>query len=113
SPVLVEVNGEIAMIAAGGFVADVPAAGDGPFTAIATARDAAGNTSTASVSVVVDSVAPQITVASPAQGLVTNQSTIQIVGGVSDTAPVTLRLGDILVPLTNNSFSQAAALASE
>ena len=110
---LVEVNGDMAMIAGGRFTIDVPAAGDGPFTAVATARDAAGNSSTASVSVIVDSVPPQISVSSPSQGFITNQSTLQIVGSVSDSAPVTLRLGDVLVPLSNNTFSQAAALAPE
>ena len=112
SPVLVEVNGELAAVDGGGFTADVPA-NDGAFTVTATARDAAANTSTANVSVVVDSVAPQISVSAPAQGLITNQSTVQITGSVSDAAPVTLRLGDVLVPLTNNSFSQPASLAPE
>src|SRR5439155_19650804 len=113
SPVLVEINGEMAMTTDGRFTADVPAAGDGPFTAVATARDAAGNTATASVSVIVDSAPPQIAVASPAQGFLTNQSTVQIIGRVSDAAPVTLRLGDVLVPLSNNTFTQAAALLPE
>lgn len=112
SPVLVEVNGELAAVNGGGFTADVPA-GDGPFTVTATARDAAANTSTAKVAVIVDSVAPQIAVSAPAQRLITNQSTIQIIGTVSDLAPVTLRLGDVLVPLTDNTFSQPASLAPE
>src|SRR4029077_13753164 len=88
-------------------------AGDGPLTLTATARDAAANTATASVPIVVDSVAPQISVSAPSQGLVTNQSTVQITGSVSDAAPVTLRLGDVLVPLTGNNFSQPASLSPE
>ena len=63
SPVFVDVNGELAVVTGGVFAADVPAS-DGAITIVATAHDAAGTTSTASVSAIVDSVAPVITVAS-------------------------------------------------
>jgi len=63
----VDVNGVRAVVSSGAFTADVPVS-DGAVTIDATATDRAGNTATASTSIVVDSVPPAMRVSLATDG---------------------------------------------
>ncbi len=83
---------------------------DGPKTVAARISDTVGNESDpATVRFTVDTVAPQISVSSPANGAVTNQSSIIVLGALSE--PATLRINGTLVGLDGtNNFSFTASL---
>lgn len=112
SPHTVDVNGQTAVVDGGTFTAQIPAT-DGALTIRATATDAAGNNAAAEVAVTIDTKAPDISVSSPATGTITNQNAIAIIGTVSDTAPVTVRVNDASVQLTNGAFSTTVPLAGD
>jgi hypothetical protein len=112
SPVNVTLNGTAAMVAQNAFTAMI-AASDGPLTITARATDAAGNNGTATTSVTVDSTAPVITFTSPAEGKATNQNSISIHGSITDLTAVTLKAGDVVVPVAGNAFSYDAPLAAD
>lgn len=83
---------------------------DGLKTVTARISDTSGNESDpATVRFTVDTVAPQITVSSPANGATTNQPSIIVLGALSE--PATLRINGTLVGLDGtNNFSFTAAL---
>lgn len=113
TPVVVEVNDSPTIVSANAFTTSVPVA-DGPQVLLrATARDAAGNVGTAEVSVHVDSVAPEINVSEPAEGLITNQPTVPLKGTVSDASPFTLSLDGAAVAVVGGGFTRALSLAKE
>ncbi len=98
----------------------VPAAGDGSFTAqlavtsgdslLITVRDAAGNVSSAiTLSITIDTAPPVITVSSPVNGFVINQSQMTISGSVSELATVTIN-GSTVTLDAQNQFSYNATL---
>ena len=74
-------------------------AADGPLTVVALARDAGGNTATATVHVTVDSAAPVIAIAEPAEGAVTNASALSVRGQITDASPVTATLNGQPLPV--------------
>lgn len=112
SPHSVEVNGQTAVVTNGTFTAQVPAT-DGSLTIQATATDAASNSTSAQVTVTIDTKAPDIAVTSPADGTITNLSSIAISAAVTDTAPVTVRVNSAPVELSNGAFSTVVALPGE
>ena len=111
TPVTIEVNGQPAP-AAGAFAVAVPVP-DGPIALTATAHDAAGNAGSDTRSVIVDSIAPVITVTSPESGFLSNGTSVHVAGTVTDASPATLRLGSTLVPVSGGSFEIDAPLAGE
>jgi hypothetical protein len=108
----VDVNGETASVLNGQFTAKVPVL-EGTQTLRATARDAAGRTATTDVTVRIDTIAPAITLAEPAAGVITNAATVRVSGSVTDTSAFTLQLDGRDVPIANGQFSVDAPLTSE
>lgn len=112
SPVFVEINGEPATAAAGGFTARVSAP-DGALTLRVVARDAAGNVASAERDVHVDSTPPSIEVDSPAEAFITNQAGVRVTGRITDASPATLTLDGAPVALDDGSFSMDVTLGPE
>jgi len=85
----VAVNGvQSGVSSSGGFTVALPLQ-EGLNTITATATDAAGNTATTSVTVTLDTVAPPLTLTSPAQSL-TNHSAVVVAGTTEAGATVTV-----------------------
>ncbi|HET7436557.1 MAG TPA: Ig-like domain-containing protein [Thermoanaerobaculia bacterium] len=112
APLGVEVNDVLATMTNGTFTAFL-SGGDGPLAITATARDSAGNVSTSTVQVTVDSGAPVITVTSPAPDFATSAQNATITGTIADATAVTLKINDVLVPVSGGAFSYNAPLATE
>ncbi len=119
SDVTVEVNGQPeeappSLRAPRGFRARVPVT-DGLASLVATARDAAGNTATATVSVRTDTVPPAIVLAEPATGLVTKEATVRVAGAVTDTSAIaSLTVAGVPVtPAADGSFEAEVPLGAE
>ncbi|UCD86003.1 MAG: VCBS repeat-containing protein, partial [Deltaproteobacteria bacterium] len=86
----VTVNGITAELnrGAGSYTATLTGQPEGPLTIQATARDKAGNTKSSDpVLVTVDTVAPAISIATPAEGEYLNISPVVVTGMVTDPAP--------------------------
>lgn len=81
--VAVAVNGVVAPVSGGSFSAGVPLQA-GANTLTASATDAAGNTGSASVGVILDTQAPALTITGPADGTLTTLSLINVAGTVAD-----------------------------
>ncbi len=111
-PVDVDVNGNPATVTNGQFTVKVPVT-EGTQTLHATARDAAGRTAYADQTVQIDTIAPIITVTSPALGLITNAANVHITGTVSDASTVTLQLDGQNVTVTNGQFAADSPTLSE
>lgn len=77
---------------------------DGAYDITATIANSAGNISQPALThVTIDTLAPTITVISPADGFLTNRNTLQITGSVSE--PVSLTINGILVSVSANQYS--------
>ncbi len=115
SAVTVRVNGVAATVGAeGAFRAEVPLPADGAATLSIVATDAAGNAAQAERHVVRDTQAPALSLAAPAEGLVTRESSVALSGRVEDATAVTLTLGGAPVAVgTDGAFSATAALAAD
>ena len=84
---------------------------DGGLNVKLSARDFAGNSGeSAVVFFTVDTVAPQITVSTPASGLLTNAATLPLSGTLSEAATLTLN-GSALTLNLSNAFSSSLTLA--
>ena len=103
----VTVGGETVPVSGGAFsrVVTIPAEGDFPITV--TAQDKAGNRSSVTRTVTYDAGAPVITVLSPAEGEVTNQTTLTTTGTVSETGTglASFTINGVDVPVTDGAFS--------
>jgi hypothetical protein len=78
----------------------------GAFQITAIARDAPSNQGLAQVSVIVDGIAPVLTVTAPAAGLVTSATSVTVTGTVADTSPATLTIDGAPTALaTDGAFS--------
>ena len=90
-------------------LADIPLA-EGANTLSAIATDAAGNPGEpATVTVVLDTVAPKITVTAPADGSVSDLLDIVVTGSVDET-DATLTIDGVAVPLENGAFDHPLTL---
>jgi hypothetical protein len=83
---------------------------EGANTITRTATDAAGNIGTASITVMLDTQAPIVVITSPANGLLTNQSSTNVTWTV-DGVPQTTQLTQTLVEGTNSITRTATDLA--
>lgn len=79
----VTVNGVAAEITDGAFSATIILT-EGENTITAVAADAAGNTASASVSVVLDTTPPALSITTPSAGMMTNQPAMTVTGTVTD-----------------------------
>lgn len=103
----VTVNGVPAAVNGGRFVAqNVPLIRDGMNTITAIGTAPGGNTGQASVMVILDTMAPNIVIDSPANGFVTPDNTISVSGMVSDviTPNPTVVVNDVPATVTNGTF---------
>jgi RHS repeat-associated protein len=115
SAVTVTVNGvQASRDPSGAFRADVPLAADGPTVLQVVAADGAGNTARAERRVVRDTQAPVLTLAAPAEGLVTRESAVTVSGRVEDATAVALTLGGAPLEVgADGGFTASAPLAAD
>lgn len=103
------VEGVPAILEGDQFHATVPLAlGSQSLQAVAT--DAAGHVGTATV-LVTRGEAPTIAIQSPVDGLLTNQSPVQVTGTVTGTGPVTVAVAGVPATVTAGSFAASVSLA--
>ena len=108
----VTVNGVAATLGAGTFTAaNVPLSAEGANTLIATATDRAGNTATASVTTVRDTTPPAVAITSPATGALTNQTSLTVMGTVTDVNGVAAVTVNGVAAVVSGSGFQAAGVA--
>ena len=92
------------------------ALGDGEHTITATASDYDGNAASAkSVTFTVDTIPPTLNVTSPAEGLVTNQSSLTVTGTTNDVTskPVTVTVNGASVTVNSDgSWSKTITLTN-
>ncbi len=92
------------------------ALGDGEYTITATASDYDGNAASAkSVTFTVDTIPPTLNVTSPAEGLVTNQSSLTVTGTTNDVTskPVTVTANGASVTVNSDgSWSKTITLTN-
>jgi hypothetical protein len=102
----ITVNGVIAQIDQNDFSAVVPLGSEGAHTLTVQATDAAGNQTVLTRSVARDTVSPNLTVAAPANGVVSDNGVIDVSGTATDGSAVTVSANN--VPMTvagDGSFS--------
>ena len=109
----VKVNGVVAPVAAGGFTASVPL-NEGPNTLQAVASNSNGTTSTANVTVTLDTTPPHVAIYSPADGSVTTDASTIVTGLVNDIVvgtvnpqQATVTVNGAAATVLNRSFSVA------
>ncbi len=108
--VSVSVNGVAATLNGNTWSASVPLT-DGAQTITAAAANASGSAGT-SRGVNVDGTGPVVTIATPAQGALTNQGSVTVSGTVTDASAVTeVSIDGQSFPVTAGAFSGVAALA--
>jgi hypothetical protein len=115
SAVTVTINGvQAGRDESGAFRADVPLAADGPVVLQVVAADGAGNTARAERHVVRDTQAPALSLAAPAEGLVTRESAVTVSGRVEDATALTLTLGGAPVEIgADGGFTASAPLPAD
>lgn len=109
--VTLTVNGTQAVIGTGGIYQSAMALQEGFNIITVIATDAAGNSITVTRTVRLETTSPTLTVTSPQDSLLTNQSTITLNGTVTDSTQVTLRVNGSIVPVTNGTFTTSLTLA--
>jgi len=113
SAVTVTLGGDVVVVGPKGVFSGEVQVADGETAIAATAVDQAGNTATAQVTVNVDSIAPQVTITSPADGLITSVGEVEVTGKVADDSPVIVRVNFVEVPVTNGAFAYTVGLLME
>lgn len=87
---------------------------DGAHTVVATASDYDGNAAAQkSVTFTVDTIPPTLSISAPAEGFITNKSTVTVKGTTDDATskPVTLTVNGDHIPVTNSgTFSKDVTL---
>ncbi len=107
--VTVTVNGQNVPITNGAFSTTVNLI-EGTNTITITATNAAGNSTTLVRQVTLYTAGPKLTVTSPSDSLITNNSQVQLSGTVSDSLAATVQVNGNSVPVTNGSFSSTISL---
>jgi hypothetical protein len=108
---VVSVNGAPVENRNGEFTA-VVTLGQGPSTITVVSRDALFNTATRTVGVFVDTVAPALNISGPANGTLTNQTSV-VVSGETEPGAVVLVAGTPATVNAQGKFSAVVALGSE
>jgi RHS repeat-associated protein len=98
----------------GGFSATITLASEGANAISVVATDAASNQSTASRNVVRDTQAPVVTITAPAEGFLTNTSSVSVSGTVTDATTVTLTANGVALTVdASGNFTGEVPLAAE
>lgn len=105
----VSVNGVAATRSGNSFTAKVPLA-EGANEAAATAVDAAGNSSAARRTLVLDSRAPSVAIASPATGTVVPGASLVVRGSASDAHLDRVEVNGVAASLASGAFSATVPL---
>lgn len=108
STTTVIVDGVAADVAAGQFAATVPVGAGPSQTLDVVATDAAGNTTTSTVTINIDRAVPQLTLVSPAAGEYTNAASIEVRGTLVDASPTGVVVDGIAASVSGNQFVAAA-----
>lgn len=104
----VTVNGQAAQVSGDSFsYAGLPLT-EGPNSITVSATDPAGNTGTATITINLDTQAPVITIAAPADNSFVNTSSITAAGGINEPAASLTINGMQVTPTASNTFSLAA-----
>jgi sugar lactone lactonase YvrE len=107
----VTVNGQPAVVMAGGFSAAVTL-NEGRNTITVAATDAAGNSRTVSVAGSLDTLPPAVTITAPVPNFLTNASQITVTGSVSDASAVSqISINGQPITVSGSGFSAVVNLA--
>lgn len=85
---------------------------EGQNTITATATDAAGNTSSSSITVTLDTTPPAITITSPTNGSTVNTSSVTVSGTIDDNA-ATVTVNDVNAIISTNTFTASNITLAE
>lgn len=99
SSVVATVNGMPASVAQDGAFSQTITLAVGSTPVLVEARDAAGNVSSHSLTVVRDTIAPQLNVTSPADQATVSSATLVLTGTVIDTHATTVQVNGVTVPV--------------
>lgn len=105
----VSVNGVVATLTGNTYSAVIPLS-EGTNTIVATATDAAGNSTAVSRHVTRDTVPPALTILQPAEGINTPDSTILVTGTFSDANPVEININGVTASISGSTYSANAPL---
>lgn len=104
--VTVKVNGVAATVTGTSYTAAaVPLPAEGAVALTATATDAAGNQSSASVTVKVDRTKPAVKITSPADGTYIKGSSTEVTGTLADASPAIVTVNDSPALVTGGTFT--------
>lgn len=107
---VVTVNGNYATVdTSGNFAATVTLA-EGTNAIQVASKDAAGNIAKTTVNVILDTIVPTLTVATPIEGEIFATGTAVVAGTVTDANFATLKVNGNAVTVTNNAFSTSVTL---
>ena len=107
---IVTINGDSLTIGSNGDFAKAIILVEGLNSIIITANDEAGNSSSITRLVRLDTALPLLTVATPIDGLITKQQNINITGSVNDSTNVLVTVNQDTVQVTNGSFDKPLTL---
>ncbi len=109
----VRVNGQPASMSGASFTATVPLAAEGNNVIHVVATDAAGHSTDSSRTVIHDTQPPVLTLTSPADGLITKDTTATVSGTVTDLTAVTVNVNGIPLPVDSTGAFHGAVALSE
>src|SRR5205823_4840109 len=109
----VRVNGQPASMSGTSFTATVPLAAEGNNVIHIVATDAAGHSTDSSRTVIHDTQPPVLTLTSPADGLITKDTTTSVSGTVTDLTAVTANVNGIPLPVDSTGAFHGAVALSE
>jgi YD repeat-containing protein len=109
--VQVTVNGAPATVSGTSFSGTAQLPVEGTHTIHVVATDAAGLTTDSIRTVIRDTQAPVLTVNTPADGLITKQTSVTVSGTVTDATPVTVNVNGIPLPVDGAGHSSKIAFA--
>jgi RHS repeat-associated protein len=111
TPTTLTINGQAAPVGNSGFSKVVPLPVEGHNTITIVARDAAAHVTTVTRTVIRDRTPPVLTVNSPANGLITRDTTVVVSGTVSDSTPVRVNVNGTPLPVgQGGSFTGTISL---
>lgn len=111
SGVSVSVNGHVFIVGPNGVFSGPVSLSEGVNLLTAVATDGAGHTATAERTVRLDTQAPTITIASPADGATLNQASVTVQGTAVDSSAVTVTVNGQAAAVSGSSFSVDVPLA--